>query len=594
MVAPSSGGDISGIVSGYFTTSQTKITFQSGATVGIVTIRPDGTMSVQNPVVTKVKTTITVPAGSTYGLIILSAENVVTGIGSTSFTTQNLLISDSTGPDVPAVLGNFGVMFFTEQFQLSKSIVISSAQISSQLQTLSSIIQIGVKEKFGSVADLSVASGSSFGIIPAKGQGVVTVNEGGSTSTFMVLPGQIFGLLNAQGALVTQIGDGFFTTSTTTMSFGSGTIYGVVKIGLDGSMISTEFTRTAQASFTVTVASGSTAGIIQLASSSSRVITSIGGASFAIRILTSTTTSSSGGSVGMLDLVGSVSRPAVTPDTTFRPPVPTPQPPSAGPFTIDCSLNQLHQFPLDCSRFYQCFGEDTDRTVYIFPCAPGLVFDEATSQCLTPSEGICDDQSSINDTASSSQGVGGFFQINCSGDLYRYPLNCNNFYQCFKNEQGQETIFIFSCAAGLVFDENSRTCLLASETSSCAVNDNIFRSPNLVFQLKQKIDIVSLISTSRTIVQQKSSSSTISEISFSQPHQSGRGSTKRKMGYEREADRQVGQHRINTDSRKGKESKSTAATTVTGNFRPRLFDSGVYGVRISPLSKSLFGQSKTN
>jgi hypothetical protein len=66
------------------------------------------------------------------------------------------------------------------------------------------------------------------------------------------------------------------------------------------------------------------------------------------------------------------------------------------------------------------------------------------------------------------------------------------------------------------------------------------------------------------------------------------------MGYEGEADRQVGQRRINTDSRKGKESKSTAATTVTGNFRPRLFDSGVYGVRISPLSKSLFGQSKTN
>jgi hypothetical protein len=469
-------------------------------------------MNVQNPIVTKVKTTITVPAGSTYGLIVLSSQNVVTGIGSTSFTTQNLLISDSTGPDVPAVLGNFGVMYFSEQFQLSKSVVISSAQVSTQLKTISSIIQIGVKEIFASIADLSVSSGSSFGIIPAKGQGVVTVNEGGSTSTFTILPGQIFALMNAQGALVTNIGDGFFTTATTSMSFGSGTIYGVVKIGLDGSMILTEFTRTSQASFTVTVASGSTVGSIQLVSESSRVITSIGGASFAIRILTSI--SSSGGSVGILDISGFVSvpvPPSIT-NTTLRPPASTPQPPSAGPFTIDCALNKLHQFPLDCSRFYQCFGEDADRTVYIFPCAPGLIFDESTSQCLTPSEGVCDDLNSINDTASSSEGVGGFFQINCSGDLFRYPLNCNNFYQCFKNEEGQETIFVFSCAAGLVFDEKSATCLLASETTSCAVNDNLFRSPSIVFQLKQKIDVVSLISTSRTIVQQKSltSSSTVS------------------------------------------------------------------------------------
>jgi hypothetical protein len=67
------------------------------------------------------------------------------------------------------------------------------------------------------------------------------------------------------------------------------------------------------------------------------------------------------------------------------------------------------------------------------------------------------------------------------------------------------------------------------------------------------------------------------------------------MGYAGEtvADRQVGQRRINTENRKAKESKATVSV-ATGNFRPRVFDSGVYGVRISPLSKSLFGQSKTN
>ncbi|XP_045033198.1 mucin-3A isoform X2 [Daphnia magna] len=584
------GGEISGISNGYFTTSQTKITFPSGATLGIMMIRPDGTMIVQNPIVTKDKTTITVPLGSIYGLIVLSAQNVVTGIGAASFTTENLLVSDSTGPDVPAVLGNFGVMYFREQFQLSQSIVISSAQFSAQPQTISAIIQLGVNEQFASERDLAVPAASSFGIIPYKEQRVVTVNEGGSTSTFTILPGQMFALLNAQGAIVTNIGDGFFTTTTTAMSFGAGTIYGVVKIGSDGLMISTEFTRTSQASFTVTVASGSTVGIIQFESESRRVITSIGGASFITRTLTSISSSSSVGSVGLLDITGSASALFTT---TSKPAITTPQPPIAG-FAIDCTLNQLHQFPLDCSRFYQCYGENEDRTVYIFPCAPGLVFDEATSQCLTPSEGACDDITSITDPASSSEGVGGFFQINCSGDLYRYPLNCNNFYQCFENDKGQETIYVYSCATGLVFDESSRTCRLPNEASSCAVNSKLFRSPSILFQLKQKIDVVSLIPSSRTLVQQKtlSASSSVSEVSFSQPHQTGRGSTKRKMGYTEETEQKVDQRRIHTELRQGKESKSTV--TVTGNFRPRLFDSGVYGVRISPLSKSLFGQSKPN
>ena len=356
-------------------------------------------------------------------------------------------------------------------------------------------------------------------------------------------------------------------------------------------MISTEFSRKAGATFTVTVVSGSTVGIIQVVSGS---ITSIGGASFVIRTLT--TTSSSNASVGLLDIAGFKSVPsteAPTTTTSQQPlPASTPFPPTSGPFTIDCALNQLHQFPLDCSRFYQCFGDADERTVYIFPCAPGLIFDDATSQCLTPAEGVCDDLNSINDTGSSSEGVGGFFQINCSGDLYRYPLNCNNFYQCFKDDQGQETIFVFSCAAGLVFDEASRTCLLPAETTSCAVNDNLFRSPMIIFQLRQKIDVVSLISTSRTIIQQRvlGSSSIVAEPTFSQPHQTGRGTTKRKMGYVGET-RQTGPHQIvvGESTRRSKESKSTL-----GNLRPRIFDSSNYGVRISPRSKSLFGSTKVN
>lgn len=261
----------------------------------------------------------------------------------------------------------------------------------------------------------------------------------------------------------------------------------------------------------------------------------------------------------------------------------TPQPPTST-FAIDCALNELHQFPLDCSRFYQCFGDDVSgTTVYIFPCAPGLIFDDASSQCLTATEATCDDSASVNETADTSQGVGGFFQINCSGDLYRYPLNCNNFYQCFKNEQGKETIFIFSCSVGLVFDETSRRCLLPSETASCATNENLFRAPSLLFQLRQKIDIDSLTTSTRTLQRQRltvKSSSSQTLATFSLPHQTVRGSTKRKMGYNygSDSDREAGQRRI-----------VESTVTQQGKFRQRLFDAGNFGARIAPRSKNLFG-----
>ena len=76
------------------------------------------------------------------------------------------------------------------------------------------------------------------------------------------------------------------------------------------------------------------------------------------------------------------------------------------------------------------------------------------------------------------------------------------------------------------------------------------------------------------------------------------------MGYAGEGaaagERQIGQRRINSEGRKAKESNlvtessklAAPGAAVTGSFRTRVFDSGVYGVRISPLSKSLFG--KTN
>ena len=222
IVTLKNGGVISGISNGYFTTTSTQIIFPSGTRFGIVIIRVDGTMSLQNPIDTTVRTTITVPVGSIFGVLTLSNKGVVTGIGSALFSTQYLLLGDSTGPNVPATLGNFGVVYFSEQFKLSQSTIINSAPVLQQLQTISAIVQIGVKDRFDTITSLSVPTGSSFAIIPSTGQGVVSVIEGGATSTFTVLPGQLFVVFNVQDGKVTDIGDGFFTTTTTTFTFGTG------------------------------------------------------------------------------------------------------------------------------------------------------------------------------------------------------------------------------------------------------------------------------------------------------------------------------------------------------------------------------------
>ena len=529
------GGQATAIRNGHFTTNSTRFTFTSGASFSIWNILANGTNVVQNPFVTTDNTIVTVPEGSVCGQVRQSIDGVLTGIGSASFVTQNLMVSDSTGPEVPITLGSFGVVTFTERWQLSTVTISSPVAISSgNLQTIAGIVQTGsssgVASSSTTLAQLNVPSGSSFAIIPAGGQGQLGVTDGTSSASLTVFPGQMFYLMNCQSAKVTQLVNGYFTTSSSVITFGPGTVYGVMKIGLNGQLVGLDFNRTVFNTLTIIAQPGSTVGVVQLGASG-QIINSIGGASFAIKTVTTTTTSAST-NIAILD-----NQNATTTTTTVAPPVtvtakPTPQPPTSGPFSIECSGNALHQFPLDCSRFYQCFGEEGQRSVYIFPCAPGLIFDEKSSMCLTPAEAVCSDTSSITDLTAPSGGggggssggqVGGFFQINCSGSLFRYPLNCNNFYQCFKDDNGEESVYVFSCAGGLVFDEPQSKCLLVNETTSCESNDNLFKSPSILFGLKEPIDAENLVPNSLALFRKRFGGVEATAEVVSSPHQAGRG-----------------------------------------------------------------------
>ncbi|XP_046449289.1 protein transport protein SEC31-like [Daphnia pulex] len=229
----------------------------------------------------------------------------------------------------------------------------------------------------------------------------------------------------------------------------------------------------------------------------------------------------------------STTTPSTTTSTT-TPRTPKPETPPKPPFSFDCTSDKPLQFPLDCSRFYQCVSDGVQRIIYVFSCLPGLYFDDVSSQCRTPAEAVCKDTSSINDTTNSFDGPGGILRLDCNGNLYRYPLNCNNFYTCFKDDEGHEIINVFACAAGLVFDDSSLRCLLPQETSPCGDNNNLFKSPSFVFQLQEEIDTASILSKSRDIFEQQKTNlpkhRELSDLIIPKlPHQSGRGASQNKM-----------------------------------------------------------------
>lgn len=145
---------------------------------------------------------------------------------------------------------------------------------------------------------------------------------------------------------------------------------------------------------------------------------------------------------------------------------------------MDCGSNKFYRLPnSDCNRFYQCHL----KSVSIFSCAPGLVFDEVTSRCSLPEGSNCEPQvaNPIADELPS------YFDIDCSsGVLRRYPFDCRNFYQCYDNGLSKSLLF-YSCSAGLIFDEESNKCLLPYETSLCYANESPFKSSLFDYHLQR-------------------------------------------------------------------------------------------------------------
>lgn len=143
--------------------------------------------------------------------------------------------------------------------------------------------------------------------------------------------------------------------------------------------------------------------------------------------------------------------------------------------SMDCTPNKFYRLPDNCNRFYQCF----QRSISVFSCAPGLIFDEKRARCTLPDETSCDQQ--LNEPV---EELSKFFEIKCSGVMLRYPLDCRRFYQCYSNGDTKSLLF-FTCSAGLIFDEKSSQCLLPYETSPCFAVDSSTESSSFVNHLQR-------------------------------------------------------------------------------------------------------------
>jgi len=544
-------GVATNIANNYLTTNQTQFIFPAGATFGIASVTANGTFVVIKSITTNGNTIITVPQWSTFGQVTQSRDGRVTNIGPALFTTQYLMLNvTATDIEQYAFLRFFGVLQFSSHFNQATSVVTSPTAMSSFPQTISGILQIGGgyvsgadTAAFSSVSNISVPSVCSIGIIPFLGQGGVTVDDGEVSTPFQILPGQLFIILVDNGnGQISNVGNGIFTTNSTNIKFSVGTTYGVASIGFDGDILDTSNLVTASSTVTMSAPQGSTVGLIKMRNPNSDpvIIKSIGGASFvtmSVQVSGSYTNSSV---LGVLDIENALSGsttsepmtagselvdvvipgPTLAPPQVFLPsplkpsesfgsgfpsltvasssPLPpsVPNPTSSSPlppsvpnptpsvelFIIDCG-DGLHRYPYDCSLFYQCYGEKEDRTIFVFSCVQGLIFDELSQQCVHPSASTCD----IVPLSSHPASFGGGFQINCGTEnVYSYPIDCNSFYQCL-HEDGKESIYVYSCNAGLVFDEDSAQCKLPIQTVPCNSNEFIIKSPS--FGAGEKINV---------------------------------------------------------------------------------------------------------
>lgn len=143
----------------------------------------------------------------------------------------------------------------------------------------------------------------------------------------------------------------------------------------------------------------------------------------------------------------------------------------------DPVIHSFHPNPYKCDRFILCFfGNEIDRT-----CAPGLHYDQTTTQCMEPERANCVVE--IQPNCQSPDNPNEIIFIASQTD-------CTRFFVCHNG-----IAIMRQCATGLFYDINDEWCTFP-EGVTC--HPNVSNNPNAVTTTTANPNIFECPNTSGT------------------------------------------------------------------------------------------------
>lgn len=301
IIASSGGGVVNGSTNGY----ASSLTFPTGATFCLAIILPGGQLYLMNNYTTTSETVLVLPYRSRFGSLNMR-DGILTGFGSASFDVQPMLIRDGSEKSV----GMFGVLVFPENLNLTRPIVWSSGLFYSTFDSISAVIPIHYLP-YLSVTSISM-TGKDVVIFPSGPDTTFYITEGQFTSSLSLVPGSGLFFTNFQEGTASDLGDEIFTTPTTVIKFGAGTVYGVIEVGIRGNIVLTPlFRKDTTVGLGIAAPLDSVVGELRTAN---QFITGIGKASFVVTPVVPSISAA----VGLLD-VAHYLQPGPTPIDSLDP-----------------------------------------------------------------------------------------------------------------------------------------------------------------------------------------------------------------------------------------------------------------------------------
>jgi len=276
------GGEMTNLRNGLFSTNTTTITFAPGTFFMTLFVDTKGLFYAKEVLlVTEKMVEVAMPVRSIMGSLTFNNQYILTSIGGMPLGSHNIYWQAN---DV--TFKTLGVVY-SHTRQNSQLVIRSTIDFSfpSYDKFLTGMMSLRFFDVEAKEEKLDLVDNDMLAIIPDGGHGIVKVEFSDALhSNYSVLPGSIFAVKVAGSASIEHLLHGYFTTEQTLLSFPTGSVVYVMKVGIDGSLVP-DVELVTKSAFIIRVASESLVGIVR--KSESGIMTAFGEAPFEILPVTS-------------------------------------------------------------------------------------------------------------------------------------------------------------------------------------------------------------------------------------------------------------------------------------------------------------------